>query len=309
MLFNKKLIHFRAAYLIVVIFFLQVAFLRAQPEEFSAENCHPQLFKVNKPDNKRFDLSGMVHWNQTLYGLADKPWNTWLYELDLNEEDSSFYPSQSIPVDYNRRPDFEAVDRLDSCFYVADERATQVIKVVVGKDTVTSEMLGLEWDTDFSGWGNAGIEGLAVNKQDGVIYIAKERDPARLFRVLPKDKKVKEFVLEKEISNEDVSDMKIENGYLYLLNRAKYRIMKFSLDTRKHIATFDYSAVLHANNQKFYSGARYPMAEALLMDNDRIWIGLDNNGRDFNEKNPYIKNAGLSEDDPVIVRFNRPMDF
>jgi len=308
MLYNKKLIHFRVASLVLMIFFLQVASVMAQPAVYSAERYHPQLLEVVKPDNKRFDLSGMVRWNQTLYGLADKPWNAWLYELSL-KEDAYFNAIESIPVVFEGRPDFEAVDRLDSCFYVADERATKVVKITVKQDTVTSGVLDLAWSDDVSGWGNAGIEGLAVDKRDRAIYIAKEREPARLFRVLPGDKAVKEFSLEKDISGEDISDMKIEDGNLYLLNRAKYRILKFSLKTRKHTATFDYSVVLNADNQKFYSGARYPMAEALLIDDEEVWIGLDNNGRGFNDNNPYVRDARLNGNNPVIIRFKRPQHF
>lgn len=308
MSFNKTLIHFRAATIILMIFFLQVAPVIAQPVEYAAENFHPKIFRLEKPDDKRFDFSGMVRWNQTFYGLADKPWNTWLYGLSMQESEY-FSVKESIPVVYDGKPDFEAVDRLDSCFYVADERASKVVKVVVEKDKVTSAELGLVWDTDVSGWGNAGIEGLAVDNDENMIYIAKERDPARLFRVSIKENIVKEFFLEIDISDEDISDMKIENGFLYLLNRAKYRVLKFSLNTRKHLATFDYSGVLHAQNQKFYKGARYPMAEALLIDDKEIWIGLDNNGRTYNDKNPYVRDTGLEGNDPVLIRFIRPEQF
>ena len=308
MSFNKTLIHFRAVYVISMIFVLQVASLMAQPVEYSAESYHPELFRIEKPDNKRFDFSGMVRWNQTLYGLADKPWNIWLYELTM-QENEYFSVMERIPVIFDGKADFEAIDWLDSCFYVADERASKVVKVVVKKDTVTSAVLELLWDVDVSSWGNAGIEGLAVDKNENMIYIAKERDPARLFRISIKENLVTEFLLEMDISDEDISDMKIQDGFLYLLNRAKYRVLKFSLDTRKHLATFDYSGVLHAQNQKFYQVARYPMAEALLIDDKEIWIGLDNNGRSFNDENSYVRQSGLEGSNPVLIRFKRPEQF
>ncbi len=308
MSFNKTLIHFRAASIILMIFFLQVASVIAQPLEYAAENFHPKIFRLEKPDDKRFDFSGMVRWNQTLYGIGDKPWNTWLYELTMREQEY-FSASEHIPVVYDGKPDFEAVDCFDSIFYVADERATKVVKIVANEDEVASSVMDLDWDTDVSGWGNAGIEGLAVDKENGVIYIAKERDPARLFRVMPDDKTVREFSLEMDLSDEDVSDMKIENGFLYLLNRAKFRLLKFSLNSRKHLATFDYSGVLYADNQKFYKSARYPMAEALLIEGEDIWIGLDNNGRAFNDNNPYVQDASLEGSDPVLIRFKRPEQF
>ena len=58
---------------------------------------------------------------------------------------------------------------------------------------------------------------------------------------------------------------------------------------------------------KLYDNSKYGMAEALLLTNDYIWIGLDNNGLPFSKhaENTY----GLSGTQPVIIGFKRPAGF
>ena len=50
----------------------------------------------------------------------------------------------------------------------------------------------------------------------------------------------------------------------------------------------------------------YGMAEALLLTENEIWIGLDNNGDNVSK---YGKSIGLNGNKPAILIFKRPEGF
>ncbi|MDZ7777744.1 MAG: SdiA-regulated domain-containing protein [Bacteroidales bacterium] len=294
---------------VLLVLMLLLMSSTAQEGQQQKDDEAVSIYRVLKPDGRRFDLSGLAWYNDTIVAVADKPWNTWLYHIELREDHTATAkPWQEIG--YDSRADFEAVDYSGGCFFVADERASSIIKVnpaLSGK----SKTLDISWgvEENFSEWGNAGIEGLALYPHQKKLYIAKERDPARLFVVSHKGGETEEVKLVKTPAGFDIADMKYAEGCLYFLNRHNFTVMKWDIANQKWGGSYDYSYVMNAGGEMLYSNSQYPMAEGLLLDEEFIWIALDNNGRSFNSKNRWIEKYGFTGDDPVIVRFKRPENF
>ena len=90
---------------------------------------------------------------------------------------------------------------------------------------------------------------------------------------------VNQFTIPEDESN-DFSDMKYENGFLYMLER---------------------------NGSCVSEPSKYGMAEALLLTKDEIWIGIDNNGLEASKG--AEDRFGIKGNQPSILRFKRPTGF
>ncbi len=274
---------------------------------------HSQVFKANNPSqllevkitNKRFDLSGIASDDKAWYVIADKPYNHFLYEIAISNEQVVLKDKRNLPV--SGLIDLEGVDYAGGAFFFCNERDSHVYRFDDGK----WEVLNIDWgDLENDQWGNKGLEGIAIDSLKQVIFLGKERQPQKIFETGIKGGPVKEVFTEiSRTNNFHVSDLKMRGKYLYILDRNKYRVIKINTVSEEISSQFDYSEVLNYKNEKFYQRARYPMAEALLLTENQVIIGLDNNGKRFNSKNKFIKQAGLKGRNPVIIIFERPEAF
>ena len=101
----------------------------------------------------------------------------------------------------------------------------------------------------------------------------------------------------------NISDMKFVGGYLYYLDRAECLVVRIDVKTKEQVK---YSFRRYSNNGKehiYY--AKYGMAEALLITDDAIFIGFDNNDDPVTK---YGEEIGLKPGSnlPSIFVFKRP---
>ena len=255
--------------------------------------------------NERFDLSGICAADSSWYVVADKPRNHFLYKIDTNGNSASLQSKTDIAL--GGILDIEGVDYSGRKFFFIEERQSRVF-LFHKKQT---EQIPIQWgefkpDT----WGNRGFEGIAADEDKKLLFIGKERQPAKLFKLpITGGPIIEVFKGFSEKYDFHVSDIKIEGEYLYVLDRKNYRILKLDRDKEILIRAFDYSHILNHKGQKFYRKARYPMAEALLLTKSEIVIGLDNNGDSFNSDNRFVKQSELEGINPVIIIFERPEFF
>lgn len=255
--------------------------------------------------DERFDLSGICTRNNRWYVIADKPFNHFLYHIDT--AGGKVTGKGRLSVNVPARLDMEGVDAYSEGFFFCDERHSSVY-FFNGRDVSPVKM---DWGAiNIDSWGNRGLEGLAIDTVNNMIYLGKERQPKKLFRVPFSGGKVEEAMVgltrEKQFQ---VADLKYRDGFLYILDRANYRVLKVNISGERISAVLDYSKVLNHRGEKFYSKARYPMAEALLLTPSSVIIGLDNNGDELNNENFWVKQSGLAGDKPVILFFSRPEQF
>jgi hypothetical protein len=195
-------------------------------------------------------------------------------------------------------------------FYLCDERNSGVRYAHPVKEIF--DVLPLKWpdSENMNHWKNRGLEGIALDVKTNRLFLAKERQPQKLFEVDADGFQVQQIAQQiTEASQFDISDLFYENGFLYLLNRAGFRILKMDLETSDVTDTLDYRRVMFHNQTLMYAGARYAMAEALIFNEQEIWIGLDNNAEPVNSDNKWMKMYNFEGTNPVIVVIERPEGF
>ncbi|RLD83425.1 MAG: hypothetical protein DRJ07_06675 [Bacteroidetes bacterium] len=260
--------------------------------------------------DQRFDLSGIALYKNKVFVVADKNWNNRIYHVDTTFNTFTIKPI--IPICPDDRIDFEGIDVCGDQIYLIEEWYDNVYKL--NPDSCNLEKLELKWKDygiNRSSWGNRGLEGLAVDCANEILYLAKEREPRRLFKIdLKTGKIVEPFIktLGPHKEGHDISDMKFENGYLYILERGQGKVTRINTETKEKLS-YSFQNVVLNNGKRIFDNRNpeYGMAEALLLTKDQIWIGIDNNG---DPVSLYGKTLGLKENNnTIILIFERPEGF
>ncbi len=262
-------------------------------------------------EGKRFDLSGLVYSNEKLFVVADKKWDRFIYQIDTTTTEFSI--TKNIELCSNRKHlDLEGIDANDSLFFVSDEGKNKIF--FVHKNSCELTMLDLDWEKNGIDLGkndNDGFEGLALDSENQILYIVKERSPRRLFAVDLKTGTITEpfkNILFSDKKNQDFADCKYENGFLYLLERRQRRLLRLDIASG-NTYSYSYKNSINPNGKQLYqtNKPQYGIAEALLLTDTQIWIGLDNNG---NNTTKTAQALGFKDNNhPVIICFERPADF
>jgi hypothetical protein len=260
-------------------------------------------------DDNRFDLSGFVKYNEKVLAIADKSWNTNIYRIDTSL--NNFQISSFLQLCTNVELDLEGIEYANSKFYLIEEMQSEVYIVEPGKcEMVKLEIPWQSYGIDRSNWGNKGFEGIAIDSANQILYLAKEREERNIFRIDLKTMEMTEpFAKQlKTGSGHDISDMKYENGNMYILERGLGQITRFNCRTGEKFS-FSFQELEYKDGQRMFSNdnPEYGMAEALLLTPDEIWIGYDNNGDPVSD---YGKSLGLAEGNKTaIIIFKRPKGF
>ncbi|MCV9387529.1 SdiA-regulated domain-containing protein [Reichenbachiella ulvae] len=269
------------------------------------------IHQLEKEDTLRFDLSGIVEVDNRYFVISDKVWNRYIYEISLDQ--NKFNLVQSYFFNAKFRLDLEAIDYCDGYFYLANEKNGGIYRLnksdlFDGKGKL--ELIDIPFEDKQlkqTEWGNAGWEGLAINCENQILYLVKERQPRF---ILPYDNKSNQLLPEFDIPNtesNDFSDAKFENGFLYLLERNGNYISKIDPASGEVIDKKYYGHICSHPEGKLFEPEKYGMAEALLLKENEIWIGLDNNG--IQTSTHATNTYQIKGNNPVIIKFKRPKGF
>jgi hypothetical protein len=248
---------------------------------------------------RTFDLSGVVDVKGNVWIVNDNPGKNYAYKIEL--QPSQFQVTDSIQIGDLTNPDIEGLDYCpETGILYTDEMHNKVYSTIL-KEVFDKDLVKIS-----EGWGtNKGLEGIAVDCDKMILYLAKEREP-RL--IISYNLETKQLIgVGFEDSKGDISDLKFENGFLYVLERNDNLVAKLDANSMKVISKVSYKNTCSHQEGKLYSNSKYGMAEALLLTPDEIWIGLDNNGLPFSDH--AQKTYGLTGNSPVIIRFKRPAGF
>ncbi len=278
--------------------------------KLNKNNAFKQLKRTDE-QLLRFDLSGIVMVDTNIYIVADKNWNNAIYVADISLNSWTIKDSVVFDSSGYSNIDYEAIDFWDNYFYLADEKNSRVLKI---SSTGQCDTLKIDWwkqEIRTQNWGNAGIEGIAISSKENSLYIAKERDPCRIFRYNLKTEKLTEpfdSLLKTLETRVDISDMKCENGILYAVNRSNCQILRIDIENSS-IQTVSYKTTCFPDGMRLYINKipKFGMIESLLLTKDEIWLGFDNNN-DKVSKQGY--KLGLKKNrEPAILIFKRPKGF
>lgn len=252
----------------------------------------------------RFDFSGLTRYYDDYLVVADKTWNQYAYKIKIDS--LHWYLTDSIQLGLSNNSDLEGIDFCqESGLYFIDEKfnraylmdASGKSHMIFNKGQLRD---GLKWGT------NSGLEGVAVDCENNILYLAKERDP-RFIVTFDLGEQMITDIFDLPDSESDISDLKFENGFLYMLERNANYVTKINVQTKQLIARVSYGETCSHADGKLYSYSDYGLAEALLLNKDEIWIGLDNNGLPFSEH--ALKTYGLRGNQPLLIKFKRPQGF
>lgn len=289
----------QALYILCVIILLSCS---AQKKELELISMH----QLEMPDDKRFDLSGLVEVDGSLYVVADKIWNDYLYEIELS--DKAFTIVNQKHVTYPDKLDLEGIDVCGDVIYLANEGAGEIVFL---DDSLAANAIDIQYtssDTDPSTWGNSGWEGLTMDCENQILYIIKERGPRDIYTVdMTSWQQTDQFNIP-ETESSDFGDVRFDNGYLYLIERNGHYVSKVDPKSHEVVGKYSYGQTAQqSDGQRLFAETEFGMAEAILLTPTEIWIGLDNNG--FEASAYGQQSYDLSGNGPVIMKFKRPEGF
>lgn len=289
------------------VFFLLGIFAFACSEK---KETYPALklngvYQLDSLYGLKFDLSGIVQINDSIYVVADKPWNKFLYGISF--EDSSFMVDHKKNLRFSDKLDLEGIDHCNGTTFLVNERLGKIYSYAT---TDSLESIEINFDSlamNPQNWGNSGWEGVAFDCSKNRLYLVKEREPRMIFVIDTEKWEIINHFNIPETESNDFSDAKFENGHLYLIERNGNYITKINPESQEVVAKFHFKNVASNSKGKLYGPTNFGMGEALLLTKDEIWVGLDNNGLKVTEF--ARKKYGMSGKSPVILKFERPIDF
>ncbi len=144
--------------------------------------------------------------------------------------------------------------------------------------------LDIDW-TPVKRWfsptdGNAAWEGIAVG--NGRLYLANERSIGRIVVVDLIDMKViDDFQVApagKAARDVHYSDLCWWKGDLWVLCRESRCVLQVNPNTHSVIAEFNFESIELDRNNIYLSALPFGFVEGLSVDDDSIWLAVDNNG-------------------------------
>lgn len=298
-----------------------------------------ELVEVWVSDSE-LEISGIARINGSIHIVSDGGDDTFLYKLHRKSYKLSFTKAVTLNQlkgfsDYeksfkkhkeikkkHRRFDMEGLALCGEDLFVVNERVREVFVIRNQKELIPLRI-------DFSGYkdlneggANAGFEGIAVDCANQILFVAKERDPRQLFKIDLKSLKVikmgdfegSDRQGQKVINpfdgkglftiGPDIADLYFENGFLYALERNTYEIAKIDPNTFKVISRVSYFT---SEKPLYESPEPFGLSEALSMNKEHIYIGIDNNGFPLGEKprKQFKMDANFSS----IMVLKRPAGF
>ena len=290
--------------LILALALLPTQYLWAQDRYEELELI--EVSQMNNAQNNRFDLSGIAIPAGNYYVVADKGWNNYIYEIA--HRDNSWEVINTLPLGLTEPIDLEGLDFCNGSFYLINENGNKVYTLDANREMRSVFIHYSGKGIDPKTWKkNAGLEAIAVNCEDSILYLAKEREPRFLLEVDMKYGIIENQFTIPEIESNDFSDMKYEKGFLYMLERNGSCISKIDVRSKAVVNKVSYKYTSNMPAGKLYEPSKYGMAEALLLTENEIWIGIDNNG--LKASKGAEDRFGLKGNQPSILRFRRPVGF
>lgn len=270
------------------------------------------------PDLPPLEPSGLTMFEDRLMFVSDNRDNAAIYEIFPGEKEAGGCRNAEFirlnRKDFERIPkshslDLEGIDFWNGYFFVVDERDRFIYRVdpAGGIEQVRHDILDYnrKHGIVFSEDSNAAFEGIAIDPDRGIFYVANERDDPIIYvlRQTPDD-----LVLETERHvpmkdvlggrSPDISDLCFDGGSLYLLHRINNRILRLDPASMAVTGALDFSSEV---SSLYTSRHGYGFAEGLHLTQDRIYLLLDSNGTPMAESAVGFSGA--------LVILDRPEDF
>lgn len=271
---------------------------------------------VEADDARPFQPSGLLLHEGRLLTVSDKH-DRAIYGIDIASDHASVraFVHFEPPADTPPPLDFEGLSPApDGGWLVASEAQGRVLHVQLDPSSAASAPVGLaRWFSSPLGGtsgcldkANAGIEGVALSGQ-GRLVLAGEREPRCLIELEAADdlSTARAWWMEssaypsKPGRHLDYSDLTLFHGALYALVRNSHLIVRLERTPEgwREGPPFSYRDAEH-DPRYMYDDRTFGMAEGFAIDEQRVYIVLDNN--------EHARAADGRDRRPILFVFDRP---
>lgn len=248
--------------------------------------------------------SGITVFDKRVLMVSDNDGDWVIYEIvpgEVNYRAREFINFRSgydrVKRDKREELDLEGLALYGNSFLIVDERDRKVfvlsrsglLKIIDNDIDLYSKRVGLR----FSSHSNAGFEGISVDNQKGIFFIANEREPAIIFLLRMRREKlitIDHLNMEEMLrSYVDISDLLFYKGYLYAIHRRARTIIKidpYNKLIRDSLFYGDATRGLYSDDES------RGFVEGLYINKKSILLLLDSNGRKMS-KRKYGQNGAL----------------
>jgi hypothetical protein len=259
--------------------------------------------------------SGLTIVDGQLFAVSDQHDHA-VCRIRLQEERALLEPYITFNAPWSgawaRSLDFEGLAYLDGSFFLVSEAILRVLRVhETGGDLAwvipTVEEVGRE--AGLFNEKNARLEGLAM-LGGGRLVLAAERAPRGLIEVVldpraPEPIAMAAYTFSESIltlpepREADFSDLFYDGVDLYALSRNAEAVVRIEYDADElfELEVWPFAHVTNAPEYR-YEDRTYGKAEGLCMDEDFVYVVLDNNGQ--------TRETDPSDARPLLLVFHRP---
>ncbi len=274
---------------------------------YKADSLELKLKQVLHLEDYRgkFELSGFsTSDGNNIYAVTDN--NEEIFSISIFD---SVWRIQNTIYSVEKGKDLEGICNCGEEIYFINERPDNNAYEFANKSVKALTRKSMFLPDNNTAWGNAGLEGIAINCNDNILYLAKERDMPALFKF----ENGKISTLETNFSSDtDISDLVFFNNFLYILERKKHAITKLD-DNGKFIISFSFRHITMKEDKQMYNGKQeHGSAEALMFIGKKIYIGMDPLGNKIQEwfiNDNIDKGAKKSGHISVILELEMPEEF
>ena len=238
--------------------------------------------------------SGLTLWDGLFYTVSDK--DDFIYQLEFKNNMVHLKPVIEISNKLGVRYDFEGITHDGDNFYLISEKQFKILSI--SKDGTDQNWLNIEPSLEniakevglFQTY-NAYLEGICVYRKNNNLnfILAAERQPRGFIQFsLNKHNKISSFTAYKskqknyqfdQQRSADFSGLSCSgDNELYVLNRNSYTVVKLKRVKNKFIEVFGWSYKdIITQPQYQYQNMKFGHAEGVYVDDEKIYIILDNN--------------------------------
>tara|TARA_B100000029_G_scaffold198492_1_gene196665 strand:+ start:111175 stop:112158 length:984 start_codon:yes stop_codon:yes gene_type:complete len=257
------------------------------PDSTRAQNIEINLEEIQTLPIEGLDFnqpSGLFMSNDTLYTVSDKHDNI-IFRIDLEPDRAVLVPHVHFDVpgiSKYIRLDFEGITRDEvGNYYLISEGAFAILKVEPTGHNTSWMTPNMRWEGEERGLFQARggfLEGITF-LEEGRFLLSAERQPCALIEVVIMQQspilKINQFGMV-----ESYTGLHREGEYIFILQRdsATIRKTRFPLDAETLPSLWSFRHIVD-QPEYIYKNKQYgrKTAEGLAMDDERVYVVLDNN--------------------------------
>lgn len=319
---------------------------------FCSNQSHAKSLEFYKifSTNESSDLSGLSFFNDRLVVVSDLENDKYIYTIIFNEREvqvrplfdlkaaSGFYSYHLKNLLFSFLPwkkhlsiwDIEGITTCKNKVFLLNEELLDVISYEEGvfkpvlrglRSTIDDLLAKKQDDNDDKEMSStlSGLEGIAIDCERNILYLAKEREPRALFSYNLKNSKLSLLNTEdfpQLPKEQDFSSLHFEYPYLYVLARMDLKIYKYHVQKQMVADVYDLGFVNGLRKswdlKSIYNKeTQFSPIDGMTMDKNFVYLVVDQNNmnikKEFQSDFKYLKMDQAASS--LFIIYKRPKDL